>query len=73
MKKILITLGIVAFAASAHAAGPDFATADTDQNGMVSMEELKAAMPDVTDEAATAADADADGSLNAEEYAALAG
>lgn len=72
MKKTLIALGFVAFTAPAFAEAVDFTTADSDGDGMISMEELKAAMPDVTDEAATAADADGDGSLNADEYTTLA-
>ncbi len=72
MKKLIVALGILAFTAPAFAETADFATADADGNGMVSMDELKAAMPDVAEDAAMAADTDGDGSLNADEYAALA-
>lgn len=72
MKKLLATLAISLFAfASAQAA--ELADLDKDADGMVSMEEAKAAMPDLSDEKFKAADADGDGKLNAEELAALKG
>ena len=43
---------------------------DTDGNGLFSMEELIVAFPELTPEVFTAADADADGSLSADELAA---
>lgn len=43
---------------------------DTDGNALYSMEELKAAFPDLTEEVFKAADADADGSLSADELKA---
>lgn len=70
MKKILAVLALSAMTfAGAQAA--EMSAVDTDANGSVSMEEAKAAMPEMTDEQFTAADADGDGSLNEEEFAAI--
>jgi opacity protein-like surface antigen len=71
MKKILAALAISLLATTAAQAA-DMAAVDTDGNGTVSMEEAKAAMPDMTDEAFTAADANGDGQLDADEFAKLA-
>ena len=46
------------------------AIADTDGNGVYSMEELVAAFPDLTEENFKAADTNADGSIDMEELAA---
>ncbi len=71
MKKLLAALAVSLLATTAvHAA--ELADVDTDGNGTVSMEELTAAMPDTTEDAFKAADADADGQLNADEFATLA-
>ncbi len=43
---------------------------DTDGNGAYSLEELKAAFPDLTEEAFKAADTDADGAVSADELKA---
>lgn len=43
---------------------------DTDGNGLFSMEEMIVSFPDLTPEIFTAADADADGSLSADELKA---
>jgi opacity protein-like surface antigen len=71
MKKILAALAISLLATTAAQAA-DMAAVDTDGNGTVSMEEAKAAMPDMTDDAFTAADANGDGQLDADEFAKLA-
>ena len=58
--------------ASAHAqTAPDYSALDTNGDGAVSLAEVKAALPDLTDEAIIAADADQDGNLSSEEYTAL--
>ena len=49
----------------AQEAGPD-----VDGDGMVTMEEFAAAYPDLTEDVFTAADANADGMLDADEIAA---
>lgn len=73
MKKIilssLVVLGLstAAFAQTAT----DFATVDADVSGGVSLAEAQLAWPDLTEEAFTAADVDANGELSAEEYAAV--
>ena len=50
---------------------PDYAALDTNADGAVSLAEVKAALPDLTDEQIIAADADQDGNLSTEEYTAL--
>jgi hypothetical protein len=75
MKKIvlssLVVLGLstAAFAQTAL----DFTTVDGDASGGVSLVEAQVAWPDLTAEAFTAADVDANGELSAEEYDALTG
>jgi len=75
MKKIvlssLVVLGL-STAAFAQAAAPDFATVDADASGGVSLAEAQVALPDLTEEAFTAADLDANGELSAEEFATVA-
>lgn len=71
MKTVLAAVASLAMTLAAHAQTPDFATADADGNGTVSMEELKAVMPDVSEDKVKAADANGDGQLDEEEYAAL--
>ena len=72
MHKIALTalfaLGLTG-AAMAQAA-TDFASVDTDLNGAISLTEAQAAWPELTEEAFTAADADGNGELSAEEYEA---
>ena len=71
MKKVILALGLAGFASAALAAGEmDFAKVDADANGLVSMEEASAAGWEWTEEQFKAADKDADGSLNADEFAA---
>lgn len=72
MKKLLATLAVSLFAITAAQAA-EVADLDKDADGMVSMEEAKAMMPDLSDEKFKAADADGDGKLSAEELAALKG
>jgi len=50
----------------------DFATLDADQSGGVSEDELKAAVPDITDDQFAAADTDGNGELSQDELAAYA-
>ena len=64
-------LAFVAVSAFATvAAQAETIVADTDGNGLFSMEELIVAYPDLTPEVFKAADADADGSLSADELKA---
>ena len=72
MKKFL-AIALAAGFASTAALAADFATVDADQNGSVSMEEAKDAMPDLADDAFTAADGDQSGELSADEFAAIQG
>lgn len=74
MKKIilssLVVLGL-STAAFAQAAATDFATVDADTSGGVTLVEAQVAWPDLTEEAFTAADTDANGELSLEEYDAF--
>ena len=74
MKKIilssLVVLGL-STAAFAQGAATDFATVDADLSGGVSLAEAQIAWPDLTEDAFTAADTDANGELSTEEYDAL--
>lgn len=73
MRKILLAVAVVGFAAPALAQAPDFETIDADQSGTLSLPELKAAFPEVTLETFNAVDVDASGDLSPEEYAAATG
>jgi len=74
MKKIIVSsLVVLGLSTAAFAqAATDFATIDADASGGVSLAEAQVAWPDLTQEAFTAADTDANGDLSAEEYDALA-
>ena len=67
-KFALAFVTVSAFAAAAAQA--ETAVTDTDGNGLFSMEEMIIAYPDMTPEVFKAADADADGSLSADELKA---
>jgi len=75
MKKIvlssLVVLGLSTAAFAQDAAAPDFATADADASGGVSLTEAQALWPDLTEDAFNAADADANGELSEEEFTTL--
>lgn len=73
MKYLLAIVTAAGLAAPAFAQMADFATVDADQSGTVTLEELQVAMPDVTQEQFTAADADGSGDLSQEEFATIAG
>ena len=55
----------------AMAQAVEFATVDTDSDGMLSMEEVKTLLPDLTDEQLIIADANGDGMLDEAEYQVL--
>ena len=71
MKKTLAAIALVAFASPAFAQTPDFASVDADSSGAVSWEEAQAALPNATEDAFKAADADGSGDLNETEFASL--
>ena len=73
MKKIILSsLVVLGLSTAAFAqAATDFASVDADASGGVSLAEAQVAWPDLTEEAFTAADTDANGDLSAEEYDAL--
>lgn len=74
MKKLIVTslvvLGLTTSAFAQMAATPDFATADTNGDGFVSLEEAKVVFPGLDDAAYGAVDLDENG-LSEEEFAAL--
>lgn len=69
MKKIALAFGAI-LAVAVPEAHAQAVIADTDGDGVFSMEELVAAFPDMTTEAFVAADSNGDGSINMEELAA---
>ena len=71
MKHVVVALSaLVISAPMAFAASESFTKADADQSGSVTMEELKAVNPAVTESAFQAADTDGDGSLSEQEFSA---
>lgn len=72
MRKILAAAAIVAFASPAFAQ-LDFDAVDVNADGVVTWEELQAAVPDATEEQFQAADLDGSGDLDREEFSALLG
>lgn len=71
MKKSSIAIALAAIFMSGGAfAAEEFATADANGDGQVTMEEAAAAAPEITEEQFKEADANGDGTLSAEEYAA---
>lgn len=71
MRTLIAALTISAFSTAAFAAAPTFAEADANADGVLSMEEVKVALPDVEEAKIVAADANNDGGLSEEEYNTL--
>ena len=72
MKKVLSAIAIsVVLPVAANAA--EFGEVDANADGLVSMEEARAAMPDLDEATFAAADQDGDGSLNSDEFTQLQG
>lgn len=72
MKSLIAALGISALTTVAWAqSAPEFTQVDANADGAISMEEAKAAMPDMDEAKIVAADANNDGLLSPEEYTAL--
>lgn len=72
MKKFLVSVAAVGFTTMAMAQAVDFATADADLSGDVSLTEAQILWPELTEEGFAAADTDASGSLSQEEFDAYA-
>lgn len=72
MTRIIIALGFAAGLATLPAFAQE-APADVDGNGTWSMEELKAAYPDLSEETFAAMDTSADGQIDQAEYDAAMG
>jgi len=74
LKKSIVLVSAAAFICSTALAGdkdkdkPDFAAIDKDSDGSVSMAELKAVKPDLTEEKFKMKDKDGDGKLSKEEF-----
>ncbi|MCL3883582.1 EF-hand domain-containing protein [Marivita sp. GX14005] len=64
----LFAASLVALPVAAMAA--DYTAADANADGMLSLEEVQAVMPEMTADTFAAADADGDGMLNQDELAA---
>lgn len=69
MKNVVLTLGAMV-ALTAGAALAQVTVEDTDGNGSYSMEELKVAYPDLTDDLFGEIDADGNGEVSMEELTA---
>lgn len=63
--------GAMTISGAAFAQGVSFGVVDSDQNGLVSFEELAAAVPSVTADMFKAADVDQNSSLDQDEFEAL--
>lgn len=72
MKKLLLAVGLTIFALPAYAQVVEFAVADANGDGAVSVEEAAVSLPNTSPETLAAADADQNGALSQEEYEALA-
>ncbi len=72
-KRLTAALLLGAFTASsaALAQGMSFEAVDVDQNGLVSFEEISAAVPTLSEEVFKAADANQDSMLDQEEFATI--
>lgn len=74
MKNFVLALSLIGFGvAPALAQEMDFTTLDADGDGQVTMTEAVAGGWNWSDEEFNAADSNGDGTLNAEEFAAVAG
>lgn len=74
LKSLLVAGTAALFTTSVMAqTAPDFATADANGDGALTLEEVKAALPNVEEANIVAADANNDGSLSTDEYTALIG
>ena len=65
-----LMIAAVAALVAVPALAQDMATMDTDADGMLSMEEMTASMPDMTEETFTSVDTNADGMIDEAEYQA---
>ncbi len=70
MKKLILALAITGFATGTTFAQASFESIDADQSGGITLAEASAAGLPWTEDQFNAADRDADGSLNADEFAA---
>jgi hypothetical protein len=68
-RTLLITSVAAALGLAGAATAADFTEVDADANGLVSLQEVQAIAPDVTEDEFSSYDGDADGSLNEDEFA----
>ena len=73
MKKLIIAAALAGFVSPAFAQMAPYSELDANTDGVVSPEEAKAKIPNMTDDWWKKADADSDGKLTAEEYAKMEG
>lgn len=72
-RQVLIsTIAAAAFAGTAFAQAPMFDTVDVDGDGLVTLSEAQAVAPELTEDAFTAFDVNADGGLDEGEFDAWA-
>ena len=73
LKTAALVALLTGFASAASAEAVAFSTVDSDGDGVLSMEEVKTVLPDVSDDQLVIADANADGMLDEAEYQVLTG
>ena len=73
MRKLLAATVLSVFAMAATAQAVEYSEADANGDGLVTVDEAKAAMPDASEEIIVAADANGDGVISEAEFEALAG
>ncbi len=69
MKITLMTAAVAGVLLGGAAFAAEFSEVDADSSGILSLEEVQAVAPDVTEDEFTSYDGDADGGLNEDEFA----
>lgn len=72
-KALLASLFGIGLLGAAHAETAAFDVVDTDGDGMLTMDEVKTMLPDLTEDQIALADADGNGMLDPTEYQVLVG
>lgn len=73
IKHTLIAVVATAFAGPALAQAVDFDSIDIDQSGTISLPELQAVLPNLTEDTFNTIDTDGSGDLSQQEFAAVVG
>ncbi len=69
MRKTLLITAAAALGVAGGALAAEFSEVDTDSNGQLSLEEVQAVAPNVTEDEFSSYDGNADGALNENEFA----